>query len=113
MCEELKLEIENLKNLPRAERRKEERKLQKKYNDKSIRIIGNKSFKKSKEFNRGTRRQLIKDKNLVKEIVRIIRKYFPLLDDIISNLTDKRNQSYITYNMKSIIYTKLFALLFS
>lgn len=111
MCEELKLEIENSKNLPRVERRKEERKLQKKYNDKSIRIIGNKSFKKSKEFNRETRRQLIKDKNLVKEIVRIIRKYFPLLDDIISNLTDKRNQSYITYNMKSIIYTKLFALL--
>ena len=30
---------------------------------------------------------------------------------MISELTDKRNKSYISYNMKSIIYTKLFALI--
>ena len=44
MCEELKLEIEKSKKLGRTERRKKERSLQKKYNDKSIRILSNKTF---------------------------------------------------------------------
>ena len=48
MCKELKKEIEEAKNLPRAERRKVERKLQKKYNDKSIRIEKGTKFKKAK-----------------------------------------------------------------
>ena len=45
--EELKKEIEEAKSLGRSERRKQERKLQKKYNDKSIRILSNKTFDKS------------------------------------------------------------------
>lgn len=111
MCEELKLEIEKSRNLPRAERKKKERELQKKYNDKLIRIINNKSFKKSDSLNRNQRRITAKDKNLPLEIMKIIRKYLPNLDKLIAELTDKRNQHYTTYNMKTIIYTKLFALI--
>ena len=42
-------EIDLYKNLPRVERRKQERMLQKKYNDKTIRIKNGKNFKKAKD----------------------------------------------------------------
>lgn len=111
MCDELIKEIEKAKELGRSERRKQERILQKKYNDKNIRIINNKNFTKSEPLNREQRRNLVKDKNLLLEIIKIINKYLPNLGNIIDNLTDKRHKSYITYSMKTIIFTRLFALI--
>ena len=54
---------------------------------------------------------MLKDKNLIEELMKIIKKYFPMLIPMLSNLTDKRHKSYITYNMKTIIMTRLFALI--
>ena len=62
-------------------------------------------------MNRKQRRDLRKDKNLVKELYSIITKYFPKLLDMFNGLTDKRHQSYITYDMKTICVTRLFGLL--
>ena len=109
--EELNKEIEKYKLVGRNERRKAERMLQKKYNDKSIRILSGKKFKKSPGLNKEQRRNLVKDKNLVLELMKIITKYLPQLIPMFSELTDKRNKSYIKFNMKTIIMTRLFALL--
>lgn len=57
------------------------------------------------------RRNLRKDKNLVKELYSIIMKYLPKLLVMFDNLTDERHQSYITYKMKTICVTRLFSLL--
>ena len=111
MCENLKKEIEESKNLGRRARRIKERKLQKKYNNKNIRIKSSKTFKKSEGLNKAQRRQLLRDKNFLNELRKIIKKYFPSLNKLFSNLTDKRNKSYIKYNIRSIIMTRLFALL--
>ena len=62
-------------------------------------------------MNRKERRKLRKDKDLVKELYSIINKYLPKLLDMFDNLTDIRNQSYITYKMKTICVTRLFGLL--
>lgn len=104
-------EIKKYQNLPRAERRKVERQLQKKYNNKNIRIKCGKTFVKSESINKKQRRDLLKDTNLLKEVMKIIKKYFPELTSIISKLTDKRNKSYITYNIRSLIMTRLIALI--
>lgn len=111
MCEELTKEIEASQNLGRRARRKKERSLQKKYNDKSIRIKSGKQFRKSEGLNKTDRRLLVKDKNLLKEILKIIHKYFPQLLSLFNKLTDKRHKSYITYNMRTIIMTRLMALI--
>lgn len=62
-------------------------------------------------MNRYERRELKKDKNLIKELYSIIVKYLPELLTMFSNLTDTRHQSYITYSMKTICVTRLFPLL--
>ena len=62
-------------------------------------------------MNRKERRELKKDKNLIKELYAIIVKYLPNLLTMFENLTDIRNQSYTTYNMKTICVTRLFGLL--
>lgn len=62
-------------------------------------------------MNRKERRNLRKDKNLVKELYSIIVKYLPDLLTMFDNLTDTRHQSYITYKMKTICITRLFPLL--
>ena len=62
-------------------------------------------------MNRKEKRELRKDKNLIKEIYSIINKYLPDLLNRFSKLTDIRNQSYVTYNMKVICVTRLFGLL--
>lgn len=111
MCEELKKEILESQNLGRSERRKKEREIQKKYNDKSIRILNGKTFSKGESLNSEQRRLLVKDKNLVRELLKIIHKYFPQLNALISELSDKRNKSYITYKMRTIIMTRLFVLI--
>ena len=74
MCEELKKEIAESQNLGRRARRKKERQLQKEYKDKSIRIKSGKTFKKSESLNKVQRRQLLKDKNLLDELRKIIQK---------------------------------------
>ena len=53
-------------------------------------------------MNRKERRNLRKDKDLVKELYSIINKYLPKLLDMFESLTDVRNQSYVTYKMKTI-----------
>lgn len=60
---------------------------------------------------RKERRELRKDKNLITELYSIIKKYLPDLLKLFENLTDVRNQAYITYSMKTICVTRLFALL--
>ena len=62
-------------------------------------------------MNRKQRRNLRKDKDLVKELYSIIVKYLPDLLNMFDNLTDVRNQSYVTYSMKTICVTRLFSLL--
>ena len=111
MCEELKKEIEDNQNLPRHSRRIKERQLQKKYKDKTITIKSGKKFTKSPGLDREHQRLLLKDKNLLNELRKIIKKYFPDLMSLFSKLTDKRHKSYVTYKIRTIILTKLFALL--
>lgn len=111
MNNELMKEIDLYKNLPRVERRKQERMLQKKYNDKTIRIKNGKKFQKSEGLTRKTRRILSKNTNLLKEILKIIHKYFPTLTNSFSKLTDIRHQSYTKYKMRTIIMIRLFALI--
>ena len=109
---ELQEEIQKYANEARSVRRKKERQLKKEYKDKSIRIKSGKQFKKTKEpLTRKQRRELLKDKNLLKEVLKIIRKYFPQLENLFSNLTDKRHKSYITYKMRTIIMTRLLSLI--
>lgn len=62
-------------------------------------------------MNRKIRRELRKDKNLIKELHNIISKYLPELFDKFENLTDLRHKSYVTYSMKTICVTRLFGLL--
>ena len=62
-------------------------------------------------MNRKQRRELRKDKNLIKNLYAIIQKYLPELFNKFYNLTDTRNQSYVTYDMKVICVTRLFGLL--
>ena len=111
MCKELKKEIEENQNLGRRLRRKKERELQKKYHKNNIRIKCNKTFIKKEGLSRKEQRELLKDKNFLKELRKIIQKYLPDLMELFSSLTDKRHKSYITYKMRSIVITRLLALL--
>lgn len=105
------MEIEKAKSLGRSARRKEQTRLRKKYNDKTIKISSNKTFKKGEEFNREQRRNVCKNKNLLVEVVKIITKYFPLLLSLLDKLTDKRHKSYVSYSIRTIILTRLFSLI--
>ena len=62
-------------------------------------------------LNREFKRNLRRDRNLIKNIFEIIQKYLPELITKLSNLTDTRHQSYITYSMKVICVTRLLGLL--
>lgn len=62
-------------------------------------------------MNRKAKRELRKDKNLINDLYAIIVKYLPDLFNKFKDLTDTRNQSYITYSMKEICVTRLFGLL--
>lgn len=62
-------------------------------------------------MNREFKRNLRKDKNLIKNMFSIIQKYLPELINKLSNLTDVRHQSYVTYSMKVICVTRLLGLL--
>ena len=62
-------------------------------------------------MNRKQKRELRKDKNLIVELYAIIKKYLPELLNKFEELTDIRNQSYVTYKMKTICVTRLFGLI--
>ena len=62
-------------------------------------------------MNRKERREKVKEINLLDEVVGIIRQYFPQLLDMFQELTDVRNQSYVTYQMKVIFMVRLMALM--
>ncbi len=60
---------------------------------------------------RKERRELKKDKSLVCTLYNIIDKYLPRLFIMFDELTDARQKGKVTYNMKVICTTRLFALL--
>ena len=62
-------------------------------------------------MNRKERREKAKEVNLLEEVVGIIRQYFPKLLMMFENLTDVRNQSYVTYKMRVIFLVRLMALM--
>ena len=96
--------------LGRTQRRKIQRNINKKLENTSI-TFKKYTFTKGECLTKKDRRNLIKDKELVKEILKIINKYFPMLNKMISELNDKRNKSYIKYKIKTLIITRLFALI--
>ena len=103
--------IRNYNKLGRSKRKKIERIILKKSNYTNKINIRKYSFIKGEPLCRADRRQLIKDKNLLKETLKVYNKYLPHLNTMFSKITDKRNQSYITYKIKTIILTRLFALI--
>ena len=62
-------------------------------------------------LNRKEKRLLKADKSLVCTLYNIIDKYFPKLFYMFENLSDIRQQGKVTYSMKVICVTRLFALL--
>ena len=62
-------------------------------------------------MNRKEKREKQKEINLLDEVLNIMNQYFPELLDKFENLTDKRNQSYVTYQMKVIFLVRLLALM--
>lgn len=58
---------------------------------------------------RETRRKLKKEVNPLEELLVIIKQYFPKLVDWVDDLTDVRNQSYITYDLKICLLTQILA----
>lgn len=60
---------------------------------------------------RKEKRNLMKDKSLVCSLYNIIDKYLPRLFIMFSQLSDARQKGKVTYSMKSICVTRLFALL--
>ena len=62
-------------------------------------------------MNRAEKRAKFNEINVLNEVVSIIRGYFTELINKFNNLTDLRNQSYITYQMKVIFMVRLLGLM--
>ena len=62
-------------------------------------------------MNRKERRNKKKELNILKELVIIIKQYFPELINKFEGLTDVRNQSYVKYQMKVIFIVRLMGLM--
>lgn len=58
---------------------------------------------------RKMKRELKQAVNPLEELLIIIKQYFPKLSNWIDNLTDTRNQSYITYDLKVCLLTQILA----
>lgn len=58
---------------------------------------------------RKMRRELKNAVNPLEELLIIIKQYFPKLIEWIDNLTDTRNQSYVTYDIKICLLTQILA----
>ena len=59
---------------------------------------------------RKIKRELKKSVNPLEELLIIIKQYFPNFYNLLDNLTDNRNQSYVTYDIKVCILTRILAL---
>ena len=92
---ELQKELEKYQHLPRKDRRKKERELQKQFHDKSITIKSGKKFTKKEGLSRKEQRLLLKDKNFLNDLRKIIHKYLPDLSTLFSSLTDTRHQGIL------------------
>ena len=62
-----------------------------------------------RRITRKMRRDSKKNVNPLEELLIIIKQYFPKLTDWIDNLTDSRNQSYVTYDLKICLLTQILA----
>ena len=62
-------------------------------------------------MNRKEKRKLKKDKSLICTLYNIIDKYLPQLFVMFDELSDSRQKGKVTYSMKTICITRLFALL--
>ena len=62
-------------------------------------------------MNRKEKRELKKDKSLICTLYNIVDKYLPRLFIMFDELSDNRQKGKITYSMKTICITRLFALL--
>ena len=58
-------------------------------------------------MNRKEKREKKRELNILKDLVTIIKQYFPELIDKFEGLTDLRNQSYEKYKMKVIFILRL------
>ena len=58
-------------------------------------------------MNRRERREKNKEINILEDLVRIIKQYFPELINKFEGLTDVRHQSYVKYKMKVIFIVRL------
>ena len=62
-------------------------------------------------LNRKEKRNKRKEISVLREVVKIVRQYFPELIDKFEGLTDLRNQSYVTYQMKVIFIVRIMGLM--
>lgn len=62
-------------------------------------------------MNRKERRNKKSEINILEDLIQIIKQYFPELISKFEELTDKRNQSYVTYKMKVIFIVRLMGLM--
>ena len=62
-------------------------------------------------MNRKEKREKKRELNILKDLVTIIKQYFPELIDKFEGLTDLRNQSYVQYKMKVIFMLRLLGLM--
>ena len=62
-------------------------------------------------MNRKEKRKIKKEINIFKDVVNIIKQYFPQLTQELEELTDVRHQSYVEYKMSVITVTRLLGLL--
>ena len=93
----LELNIEQYGDLDRKERKKIEKDLQKKYNDKNIRVYGTKYLNQKKSVTRKMKRQLHEEVNILEELLKIQNQYFPELPKMFKKMTDIRNPKKTTY----------------
>lgn len=70
-------------------------------------------FMARKYVTRKEKREKDNETDLLKEIVTIMRQYFPELTERFNLLTDARHQSYVEYEMKVIFIVRLVGLLIS
>lgn len=62
-------------------------------------------------MNRKEKREKKKEINILNEVIKVIKQYFPELINKFEGLTDTRNQSYVTYEMKVIFIVRLMGLM--
>lgn len=62
-------------------------------------------------MNRKEKRVKKKELNILQEVINVIYQYFPELINKFEGLTDLRNQSYVTYQMKLIFMVRLMGLI--